>query len=274
MEVPEQLSQMLQAEGVYGQPCVQEQRLSKGGRRESTKSCNCCGKPFWLHSRKGAACVSTSTVPPAKRTRANSVQRKAACLLPVICVKQIPSLLCLDFSRLSLRSAEREPLATSLCCFSVLVIAKPSPYLVCWSMCSGRGLGAGPCPAVGCREAWGGQGQRISPGQGLGSVEEPHLSKESLCSQQTPRRVAALLPGTAAVRPVGSGGLGCRGGTPGPVLLRAEAFAGHRVPLPTSCRSAAAAIAGGELHGPGPGPPCSREVSTARKITVKRARRG
>lgn len=28
MEVPEQLSQMLQGEGVYGQPCVQEQRLS------------------------------------------------------------------------------------------------------------------------------------------------------------------------------------------------------------------------------------------------------
>lgn len=181
--------------------------LLLGWRGESTKSCNCCGKPFWLHSRKGAACVSTSTVPPAKRTKANSVQRKAACLLPVISVKQIPSLLCLDFSRLSLCSAEREPLATSLCCFRILVIAKPSPYLVCWSMCSGRGLGAGPCPAVGCREAWGGQGQHISPG----SVEEPHLSKESLCSQQTPRRVAALLPGTAAVRPVGSGGLGCRG---------------------------------------------------------------
>lgn len=55
MPVPEQSSQILQGEGVYGQSCVQEQKLSHCLGEESTKSWNRKGLS-WLRSAKAAAC--------------------------------------------------------------------------------------------------------------------------------------------------------------------------------------------------------------------------
>lgn len=121
VKVPEQLSQMLEGEGVYGQTRAPQQRPSCrwDGGEEAPRAVMAGGRAGCV--AEGAACVWTSTVPPAKHTAANSVQRKAARLLPVLGVKQVPSLLCLHFCRFGLclgtPEAGREPLGTSSCCF-------------------------------------------------------------------------------------------------------------------------------------------------------------